>query len=368
MKLFNWILSLTIATLLFSCTEKKNSLDTSVTINLPEIDTAIVVKIYPKSALAVDTLLFKENKANFSLNVDTPSFYSMVLSNKKAFTLFLQKGDKIKVTKQENGEDSFKIEGSEISERIEKLFTYQSKYQKQIQKLSQQSQGASKERMDSIIRFAESLDISFKTKIADYIKEKPGSPEALLAVYQGVGKRMVFDLFSDYSIFKMVYDSLSQSSLNVDDHLKFLKENMDRTQAADFVLPDTEGNNVNFADYKGKWTILDFWASWCKPCRDINPELVKIHNDYKELQMVSVSLDGLPKQENPKKEWLDAIKKDKLTWTNLSDLKGGQTEVVRLYQFSSIPQTLLINPEGRIVGKNMPIAKVRETLNKAFNK
>jgi thiol-disulfide isomerase/thioredoxin len=367
MKLMKWFLASIVAVAALSCDNDKptSQYNANVNFNLPNIDTAVVIKIHPKSAEPVDTIILSEDhKGHFGINIDTPSFYSMVLNNNSAFTIFLEKGSNINVTENTGEGDKFLIEGSAISSRIEKLFTYQTQFQKEIGELNTLSQGADKKKMDSIMSVAQMIDAAFKQKIANYIVEKPGSPEALLAVYQGVGNRMIFDLYNDYDIFKMVHDSLSESDVNLSSHLSFLKDNLKRTQAIPFSLPDEKGNMVNFADYLGKWTVLDFWASWCKPCRIMNPELVKMHKDYPNLQMVSVSLDGVPNQKEPKKEWLKAIKDDKITWTNLSDLKGAQTEVVSLYQFRSIPQTLLINPEGRIVGKNLPIDQVRAILDK----
>ena len=86
---------------------------------------------------------------------------------------------------------------------------------------------------------------------------------------------------------------------------------------------------ISLSDFKGKLILLDFWASWCKPCRNANPEMVKLYTKYhnKGLDIISISLDGTPQQKNPKQDWLDAIEKDKMTWTQLSDLKGWDTDI-----------------------------------------
>lgn len=119
--------------------------------------------------------------------------------------------------------------------------------------------------------------------------------------------------------------------------------------AIDFIQTDTSGNIVNLFSYKGKYVLLDFWAGWCAPCRAESPMLVKLYNKWKDkgFQIISVSLDG------EREQWTKAIIKDKMTWTNVSDLKIFDNAVSKLYGIASIPQNILINPEGKIIGKNL---------------
>ena len=119
--------------------------------------------------------------------------------------------------------------------------------------------------------------------------------------------------------------------------------------AIDFIQTDTSGNDVNLFSYKGKYVLLDFWAGWCAPCRAESPMLVKLYNKWKDkgFQIISVSLDG------EREQWTKAIIKDKMTWTNVSDLKIFDNAVSKLYGIASIPQNILINPEGKIIGKNL---------------
>lgn len=122
-------------------------------------------------------------------------------------------------------------------------------------------------------------------------------------------------------------------------------------QAPDFTAPDTAGNPVKLVGYKGKFVLVDFWASWCGPCREENPCVVDVYQHFKEknFDILSVSLD----QPGQKAAWINAIQHDHLTWKHVSDLKYWNNEVAKLYMIRSIPQNFLIDPNGKIIAKNL---------------
>jgi len=135
-------------------------------------------------------------------------------------------------------------------------------------------------------------------------------------------------------------------------------------KAPDFSIAGIDGKEIKLSDYKGKYVMLDFWASWCVPCRQENPNVVKQYAKFHPmgLNILGISLD------QDKSKWQQAINADKLTWSHGSDLKNFEGPTERLYHVEGIPSNFIINPDGVIVAKNIRGTDLEDFLNKTFNK
>jgi peroxiredoxin len=199
----------------------------------------------------------------------------------------------------------------------------------------------------------------------DYIINHPGSFPSLMTL-ERFSRRLKLRQIEE------LFDSLDDRIKQTFDGKEFRKQ-IDRMNAVqigkiapDFSVRDTAGNRLSLDSLKGKYLLLDFWASWCGPCREENPYVVKAYQKFKakNFEILGISLDD----ETTKEKWLKAIKEDQLTWLQVSDLKGWQSEVAELYHVRGIPQNFLLDPNGVIIATNLREEELLKTLEDILGK
>ena len=211
-------------------------------------------------------------------------------------------------------------------------------------------------------------------KIADFeinfIKENPDSYVSSLILEQRVTSGQI-DKTEAQDLFDQL-DSKIQMTKSAQNILELLRQkelqeeaNIETPRvgdvAPDFKAPSSNGELVSLDQAKGKFTVIDFWASWCKPCRNQSPALVELYNTYKsqDVKIVSVSLD------RSRKLWLDAIEDDGLNWTHVSNLRHWQDPVAEKYNVRSIPELFLIDDNGTVIARSHDLASIKSILKNA---
>ncbi|HWV65883.1 redoxin domain-containing protein, partial [Chitinophaga sp.] len=214
-------------------------------------------------------------------------------------------------------------------------------------------------RKGALEKSIDSISLVIDEQRKNYITGHSSSPVSLSIVED-------MAVVGDYTKVAPFYQLLSPEARRTDvgqrlwTRLEVLKRRAPGALVKDFAIPSLNGQSVRISDFKGKYLFIDFWASWCGPCRAENPNVLRAYNDFKEKNFTVL---GISVDEQGDK-WKEAVEKDKMPWTQVSDLKGMASEVAKYYGILAIPSTMLLDPEGRIITTNLRGEKLHEELRK----
>jgi thiol-disulfide isomerase/thioredoxin len=360
-----------------------------------EASEVIVYKLLGDDFETIDTLaLDDDGKFVFEGTVEGPAILFFSFDDGRRVPIILDgKKAKIKfVVDDPKGYGVYKISGSKESERLQILQNFAEHAFTVIDSLDQLIADA-QDLGDTVVQEVRAgadqvfLDLmaDYKKKLERFVDEDSTSLSNLFVFNQRVGNMPILDISEGDAYFDKVARNLSAIypdepnvalfTRNLEQYkqqairerlINEAKINLaDGNPAPEIALEDANGTTRKLSDLKGKVVLIDFWASWCQPCRMENPNLVRMYNQYKAkgFDVFSVSLDGVERQMDPRQEWLDAIAADNLAWDNhVSDLKGWNTPLLESYGFTGIPFTVLVDRDGTIIAKNLRGAQLEEKL------
>ena len=359
------------STLIFSCKDK-SVFTLSGTITNPGSIKKVYLLATDSTAISVvdSTNLGEDGKFQFKHPSPYANLYKL-RAGSNIFDLIAKNGDAIDFsTNLTDSSHTYTISGSGDSEKIKEFNRINNVYGVKLNKIVDEYRTkatAIGHESDSLISiFRPQIEKQLSAQSVDILKFANDNKNSLAGFYAITALDQ-----NKYEQQLVAYADAIKDNFKDNPAVQRFVRSMDEIKpvsvghkAPDFATTGIDGKSVKLSDYKGKYVLIDFWASWCAPCRQENPNVVKQYSIYKSkgLNILGISLDV------DKPKWEQAVNQDKLTWNHASDLKNFEGPTERLYHINAIPSNFMIDPDGNIVAKNITGSDLEEFLNKTFNK